>query len=271
MKEALLPCPFCGGEAKFGSVEGDPELPQTGGNYIECSNPRCRATTCLVFPLKEDVTQELTERWNLRAPAPTHDEAFEALAREYKSDANAERHDRDSYAEERVAARDDFAERIFAILAQKVEAAQGEPGLREAAIEAAMDEAARQDEGQDDPYEFAAAVVDRILALTRPVPAHPPGEGRGQAMSAKDQREAFVEGWRACLDALEDDNDDHAPVPQRALRRYPDAPPPAPEERRWRCEDHGILTSVFTPSPGPFCPMCRQPVVEASEGGKGNE
>lgn len=54
-----------------------------------------------------------------RAPAPTHDAAFEALAREYKSDANAERHDRDSYAEERVAARDDFAERIFAILAQK--------------------------------------------------------------------------------------------------------------------------------------------------------
>jgi hypothetical protein len=50
---------------------------------------------------------------------------------------------------------------------------------------------------------------------------------------SKEQRDAFVAGWRECLDALVELSDDHASSEQRALRRYPDASPPAPAVKRW--------------------------------------
>ena len=59
----LKPCPFCGGTPVFrtGAAEGIPS-----GHFLECDG--CHASTALVFPLKDDVTRELAERWNQRAP-----------------------------------------------------------------------------------------------------------------------------------------------------------------------------------------------------------
>lgn len=59
----LKPCPFCGGTPVFrtGDAEGIPS-----GHFLECDG--CHASTALVFPLKDDVTRELAERWNKRAP-----------------------------------------------------------------------------------------------------------------------------------------------------------------------------------------------------------
>jgi Lar family restriction alleviation protein len=59
---SLLPCPFCGGEPRFGTGASEGI---EGGHFIECGN--CQASTSLVFPLKDDVTRELAERWNRRA------------------------------------------------------------------------------------------------------------------------------------------------------------------------------------------------------------
>jgi hypothetical protein len=70
-KSELLPCPFCGSKADFGSLEGDPELPEAGGEFIECSNKVCQATTCLIYSIKDDARLQLTEIWNRRIrPTP---------------------------------------------------------------------------------------------------------------------------------------------------------------------------------------------------------
>lgn len=60
----LLPCPFCGGQADFGQVADSEIDPNSGGEFIDCS--QCHASTALVFPLKGDVKRELIERWNQR-------------------------------------------------------------------------------------------------------------------------------------------------------------------------------------------------------------
>lgn len=61
----LLPCPFCGGEAQFGNVEGGFN---DGGQYISCM--ACDVSTRLYFPLKEDVRVTLIHDWNRRAWHP---------------------------------------------------------------------------------------------------------------------------------------------------------------------------------------------------------
>lgn len=53
----LKPCPFCGGDGRFG------ETPE-GGHYIECAG--CSASSVLMFPDKCDVRALLAERWNER-------------------------------------------------------------------------------------------------------------------------------------------------------------------------------------------------------------
>ena len=63
----LLPCPFCGSEARYGTEKSDPELTQSGGRFIECSNKACQASSCLMWPLKGDADALLAERWNQRA------------------------------------------------------------------------------------------------------------------------------------------------------------------------------------------------------------
>src|SRR3990167_6835129 len=65
---ALLPCPCCGGKARFQVVEGDAyHDANVGGHYIDCEG--CGLSTNLVFPLKDDVSRELAkrelaEKWN---------------------------------------------------------------------------------------------------------------------------------------------------------------------------------------------------------------
>lgn len=62
--EALGPCPFCGYEAVFGSIS---EGQDAGGHFVQCSNGKCGASSALLFPIMDDVTGLLRERWNRRA------------------------------------------------------------------------------------------------------------------------------------------------------------------------------------------------------------
>lgn len=60
----LKPCPFCGSLATmFTMPEGSGS---DGSMYIECDNGLCRASSALIYPLKEDVKHILVERWNRR-------------------------------------------------------------------------------------------------------------------------------------------------------------------------------------------------------------
>lgn len=68
MSDELKPCPHCGGQAKYQQIPGESMNPNAGGCFIECS--QCQASTNLLFPLKDDVRCELTERWNRRAALP---------------------------------------------------------------------------------------------------------------------------------------------------------------------------------------------------------
>jgi hypothetical protein len=58
-KDRLLPCPFCGGRADFGT---DSE----GGQFVQCAEPMCQASSKLIFPDKMDVKPLLLEAWNNR-------------------------------------------------------------------------------------------------------------------------------------------------------------------------------------------------------------
>jgi hypothetical protein len=62
--DALVPCPFCGGDAAFGEVGGDGD--DAGGEFIQCANSDCGASSALIFPLMDDVRDQLRERWNRR-------------------------------------------------------------------------------------------------------------------------------------------------------------------------------------------------------------
>jgi hypothetical protein len=59
-----LPCPFCGNEAVFGEVGGEGHY--AGGQFIQCTNDACGASSALIFPLMDDVRGQLLERWNAR-------------------------------------------------------------------------------------------------------------------------------------------------------------------------------------------------------------
>ena len=56
----LLPCPFCGGEAKRHDVESREDIDNAGASYIECEG--CGACTQLHFDRKEN----LLDSWNRR-------------------------------------------------------------------------------------------------------------------------------------------------------------------------------------------------------------
>lgn len=56
----LLPCPCCGSEPVVETGRG-------GGKYIECTEPRCRLSTPIIFPCGDDVRALLVEIWNKRA------------------------------------------------------------------------------------------------------------------------------------------------------------------------------------------------------------
>ncbi len=62
----LLPCPFCGGEARRFTI-GSEEPANAGGDVIACT--RCQASSHVEFGRKEN----LVSRWNTRTstqPAP---------------------------------------------------------------------------------------------------------------------------------------------------------------------------------------------------------
>ena len=61
---ALLPCPFCGGEAKQRTLTED-EFGNEGADVIECS--QCCASSHIEFGRKEN----LVSAWNTRALVPT--------------------------------------------------------------------------------------------------------------------------------------------------------------------------------------------------------
>jgi|GEM_PF-1706002 len=65
MSDQLLPCAHCGSPAEFMKVER--ENTSQGGEYIDCTNKACGATSVLMFALGEDVKPLLADRWNLRA------------------------------------------------------------------------------------------------------------------------------------------------------------------------------------------------------------
>ena len=65
MSDRLLPCAHCGSPATFMTVER--ESINQGGEYIDCTNKECGATSVLMFATGEDVKPLLAERWNKRA------------------------------------------------------------------------------------------------------------------------------------------------------------------------------------------------------------
>lgn len=55
----LKPCPFCGGEPRWGTSPDE-------GHFIECS--RCGSSTNLTYYLKDDASRDVAEKWNRRVP-----------------------------------------------------------------------------------------------------------------------------------------------------------------------------------------------------------
>ncbi len=62
----LLPCPFCGGDAEFGAIGG--ECDDAGGQFVQCTDARCEASSALIFPCGDEPKPLLAERWNRRKP-----------------------------------------------------------------------------------------------------------------------------------------------------------------------------------------------------------
>lgn len=66
--ERLLPCPFCGAEAEIITLEGETDEPSIGAQCVQCTNHGgCGAASGLIYPLMDDVTDLLRERWNKRS------------------------------------------------------------------------------------------------------------------------------------------------------------------------------------------------------------
>jgi hypothetical protein len=64
----LLPCPFCGSEAEIITLEGETDEPSIGAQCVQCTNHGgCGAASGLIYPLGDDVTELLRERWNKRS------------------------------------------------------------------------------------------------------------------------------------------------------------------------------------------------------------
>jgi len=66
MSDQLLPCAHCGSPAAFMQVDRRLSVNQRG-EYIDCTNKACGATSALMFAIGEDAKPLLAERWNRRA------------------------------------------------------------------------------------------------------------------------------------------------------------------------------------------------------------
>ena len=60
--DRLKPCANCGGD-------GHVEQAEDGGYFIQCINPMCGMSTCLMYACGEDPVPILMEKWNRRAAA----------------------------------------------------------------------------------------------------------------------------------------------------------------------------------------------------------
>ena len=68
MPDDLKPCPFCGGDAEYGEVGG--EGGDAGGQFVQCTNAMCAASSALIFPCGDEPKPLLALRWNRRTPNP---------------------------------------------------------------------------------------------------------------------------------------------------------------------------------------------------------
>ena len=65
--DRLKPCPFCGSDAEIIVLEGEIENdPSVGAKCVQCTNSLCMASSALIYPLMDDVTNLLMEKWNKR-------------------------------------------------------------------------------------------------------------------------------------------------------------------------------------------------------------
>lgn len=62
----LLPCPFCGAEAEIITLAGETDALSNGAQCVQCTSRACGAASGLIYPLMDDVTHLLMERWNNR-------------------------------------------------------------------------------------------------------------------------------------------------------------------------------------------------------------
>ena len=62
----LLPCPFCGAVAEIITLEGEDGDVGIGAQCVQCTSSGCGAASGLIYPLMDDVTHLLIERWNKR-------------------------------------------------------------------------------------------------------------------------------------------------------------------------------------------------------------
>lgn len=60
MTHKLFPCPFCGSSAAFAD-DGE------GGNWIECSQGTCGASTNIRYSMMDDCKVLLVQQWNRRS------------------------------------------------------------------------------------------------------------------------------------------------------------------------------------------------------------
>ncbi|HSC06122.1 MAG TPA: Lar family restriction alleviation protein [Steroidobacteraceae bacterium] len=66
--DRLKPCPFCCSAAEIITLEGEagPDDPSIGAQCVQCTNSACGAASGLIYPLMDDVSHLLMERWNKR-------------------------------------------------------------------------------------------------------------------------------------------------------------------------------------------------------------
>lgn len=64
--DRLKPCPFCGADAEIITLEGETDEPSIGAQCVQCTSSSCGAASGLIYPLLDDVTDLLLERWNKR-------------------------------------------------------------------------------------------------------------------------------------------------------------------------------------------------------------
>lgn len=65
--DRLKPCPFCGAAAEIITLAGEEEGVGVGAQCVQCTSSACGAAGGLIYPLMDDVTDLLHERWNKRA------------------------------------------------------------------------------------------------------------------------------------------------------------------------------------------------------------